>query len=248
MLTVGIFGRGRLGQVLATAIEAEPDLTLAWSVGTAEHEYSPVDVALDASSSEAVASHVHWCMQRNIPLIVAATGWPQDLLQTWFSSTDNTAASGALMIAPNLSLSMAFMRRMALLFGRFAYRLGAELAIHERHHSGKKDIPSGTALLLADALRSGNPDICGWTRAVPEKSKIHISSSRLGFCLGLHELMLQTTDETIMISHQVESRNVFAKGAVLAIKWLHGKKGFYTFDDCVAANFVDLFDSQGDDR
>ena len=91
----------------------------------------------------------------------------------------------------------------------------------ETHHAQKKDAPSGTALLLREALSASGRDI-------------PIESVRVGEVPGRHEVTIDGAYEQITIAHDVRNRRVFADGALRAALWLRGRKGVFTVDDVLA--------------
>ncbi len=114
----------------------------------------------------------------------------------------------------------ALARRAGELIARFPqYEAGLE----ERHHSQKKDAPSGTALKIAAEVKEGS----GGKIAPP------IVSSRVGAEFGLHTLFFDSTDDLIEVSHRARGREGFARGAVVAAEMLRGRRGLWRFDELV---------------
>jgi 4-hydroxy-tetrahydrodipicolinate reductase len=232
-MKIGIFGRGRLGNAVAALASRESDLEIAWIVDKGEEPSGSVDAVLDASTAEAVGGHLAWALRTGTDFVIGATGWDRPILEP--------ARSGRIgvLVSPNFSLSVAFLRRAALAMGRFAaFEEGSSLAIVERHHAAKADAPSGTAKLLAEALVQGCPRYSGWNQGRAETGKINIASLRAGTEVGYHEIRLETDSDAIVLSHEADSREIFAHGALVALRWIHGKKGFFTFDD-LAAELID---------
>ena len=91
--------------------------------------------------------------------------------------------------------------------------------IFERHHAQKKDAPSGTAIALQKAIASASG------------TELEITSFREGDVVGMHELTLDSPNDTIYLCHDAKSRRGFAEGAVRAAEWLVGKRGFFDFND-----------------
>jgi 4-hydroxy-tetrahydrodipicolinate reductase len=89
--------------------------------------------------------------------------------------------------------------------------------IFERHHVHKKDAPSGTAVALRNIVREASG------------TQLEITSFREGDVVGMHELVFDSTHDTIYLCHDSKSRRGFAEGAVRAAEWLPGKKGFFDF-------------------
>jgi 4-hydroxy-tetrahydrodipicolinate reductase len=94
--------------------------------------------------------------------------------------------------------------------------------IHEAHHSGKRDAPSGTALSLKDAIARA-----GYDRPVD------VSSTRAGSIPGTHTVGFDGPSETVTLTHVVRDRRVFAHGAIEAAKWLKGRTGWYTMKEMI---------------
>jgi 4-hydroxy-tetrahydrodipicolinate reductase len=149
MMRIGVFGRGKLGSAVVALASKEKDIEVAWVVDLGEEPGAKVDAVLDASAAQAVGAHLDWALSTGTDIVIGATGWDRAILDP-----ERIAKAGTgVLVSPNFSLSVAFMRRAAVALGRFAaLDGGSSLAIVERHHSAKADAPSGTAKLLADAL------------------------------------------------------------------------------------------------
>ncbi|HUX39155.1 MAG TPA: dihydrodipicolinate reductase C-terminal domain-containing protein [Rectinemataceae bacterium] len=116
-MRIGLFGAGRLGQaVMAAADEAGHEIV--WALEEAGDPPSVPDVALDASQASGVAAHVAWARRVGCPLVVGATGWEPSILD------GAEAWDIGVMVSPNFSLGVAFMRRAALALGRFSALVG----------------------------------------------------------------------------------------------------------------------------
>lgn len=230
-LRIGIFGRGRLGSAVAAAVDVAEDLELSWTVGreeTTEPADVPVDVALDLSHADGVPAHLSWAGATGTDLVIGATGWDPTLL-----GLVDTQASGVLT-APNFSLSVALMRRLAVVLGRYAEASPerADLAVSEVHHTRKADAPSGTAVLLQRALAEGSgldPD------------RVQTASLRLGAVVGRHDVHYETPSESILLRHEARTREIYVPGALAAARWLRGRPGVHSFDDLAAELLDPLF-------
>jgi 4-hydroxy-tetrahydrodipicolinate reductase len=234
-MKIGVFGRGKLGNMVVSLASKAGDLELGWFIDLGEEPSGKVDVALDASAGPAVAGHVEWALASGADLVIAATGWDRSVLDT-----ERIRKAGiGILVSPNFSLSVAFMRRVALAMGRFAaIESDSSLAIVERHHAAKADAPSGTAKLLAEALVQGCPRFSGWNQGRAEEGKINIASLRAGMEVGYHEIRLETDSDALVLSHEADSREIFAKGILVALRWIRGREGYFTFDD-VAEDVID---------
>ena len=237
-MKVGIFGRGRLASAVAGLMAPLDDMELAWMLGRDEVPPSVVDVALDASVGAAVPGHLAWARESRTGIVVGATGWDSRALA---SESDWPIP---VLVAPNFSLAVAYLRRVALTLGRLAdLDPQTDLVVLERHHRAKLDAPSGTARLLAGALAEG----CPRYQSVGDPSRqlqarpLQIASLRAGTEIGYHEMRLEGAHETIVISHEAKSRELFAEGAIRALRWIKGKRGVFSFDDLASELLAPLF-------
>jgi 4-hydroxy-tetrahydrodipicolinate reductase len=214
---------GKMGrEVDAAARERGVDVVARLDVGDVEDRASAIralkmaDVAIAFTVPDSAVADVDLCLEAGTPVVVGTTGWYDELEAV---RTRVTAQGGALLTAPNFSLGVALMK---VVLERAAQLLAGledfDVSITETHHVTKKDAPSGTALLLRDAL-------AGVGREVP------ITSIREGDVAGRHEVCMNSTYEQVVVSHEARSRRIFADGALTAALWLRGRSGVYTLDD-----------------
>jgi len=235
-MRLGVFGRGRLGGAIATEIArytAAPDaLELAWTEGRDMGPRTRVEVAVDASNAAAVEEHLEWALRSGTDLVIATTGWKIPDL--------NERGGGRIgvLVASNLSMGVALMRRLALMVGAYAAMdQDSDIGIIEHHHKMKQDAPSGTALNLALAIQSSCPRYTGWNMGSNEKDKINMASLRTGYEIGRHELTLDSAFETLTITHRAKDRRGFASRGVRGATWIWGRKGVFTMDDFASEEF-----------
>ncbi|WP_151526748.1 4-hydroxy-tetrahydrodipicolinate reductase [Serinicoccus kebangsaanensis] len=221
-LTIGLFGTGRLGSAIRRVADGREDVEVRWAVGSRDRlDLSPVDVALDVSTGSAVAEHVDWAARTGTDLVIGATGWDP--------ATVERDLGIRVLVAPNFSLGVALARRVSRLLGEYAAASRAEgipvdLAVTETHHRHKVDAPSGTAVVLREALARG---------AGTGTEDVQTTSLRLGEVVGDHEVTLATATETITLRHTAHDRDLFAAGALTAATWLTTRPapGLFTLDD-----------------
>lgn len=231
-LKLGVFGRGRLG----TAIAVVAREALAWQVARAEPPEEPVDVVVDASGPEAVLSHLDWALAHEVDLVLAVTGWTLPDLES------RVGDRIGVLVAPNLSLGAALMRRLAAVLGRWAaLDTDRDPYIVEHHHRAKADAPSGTARLLADAILGEVPGKTAWTLGSAAPHELSIAVVRAGAEVGTHTVGVDSPAETIEITHRARSREVFARGALAAARFIHGRRGVLALDDFARAVLDPLF-------
>jgi 4-hydroxy-tetrahydrodipicolinate reductase len=187
------------------------------SVADLAEVLSGVDVAIDFSVAAAVLKDVEASARAGVPLVIGTTGWQSQLDDVRRVVTEHDAA---LIYGANFSVGVQVFYRIA---GRAA-ELFRDLDsydgfIEEAHHKRKRDAPSGTAIQLREIVtgRLG--------REVP------VASTRSGYIPGTHRLGFDSAADQITLTHVARSREGFAAGALLAARWLVGRKGVYEFSE-----------------
>ena len=175
-------------------------------------------MAIDFSVAEAVTKTVARLAETRTPVVIGTTGW-----QDAEASVREVASRAGIGVvaAPNFAIGVN-------IFIAAASRLAAQMAeqpsfgawIHELHHAAKRDAPSGTALALEKQMREA-----GYA------ANISIASTRAGAIPGTHTLGFDAASETITLTHQARDRAAFARGALLAARWVIGRSGWFTMSD-----------------
>lgn len=172
-----------------------------------------IDAAIDFTSPESALLNMRACIQNRTPMIVGTTGWYEHLPEI-----ENlvTRTGAAFLYGSNFSIGVNVFFGIAA-SAAVAVPQGYVPQIVERHHTTKKDSPSGTAISIQ--------------RIVSEiaQVKAEITSVREGDTIGTHVLLLDSPEDTMMLVHDAKNRRGFAVGAVRAAEWLKGKTGFYEF-------------------
>ena len=176
------------------------------------------DCVVDFSHHSTAPALMTYCREHRLPVVVATTGHtPEEM-----AAIHAAAAAIPVFFSANMSVGVAYLAEM----GKKAAALfpQAEIEIIERHHDQKLDVPSGTALLLADRIGEVRPDAPVVTgrreNGKRDPREITIHSLRLGNKVGTHEIILSTGSETITLRHEAEDRTLFANGAMAAIRFL----------------------------
>jgi 4-hydroxy-tetrahydrodipicolinate reductase len=180
--------------------------------------WNGVDVAIDFSSPDAVIKNVPVLVKRGISVVIGTTGWQKD--EAAIRQAVEGGSAGVVS-APNFSTGV-------LLFEAMVARAAALMStqpefgawLHEAHHATKKDAPSGTALALKNTMEQA-----GFARP------IDVSSVRAGYIPGTHTAGFDGPAETITLTHAARDRTAFARGALVAAKWVRGKRGWFTMHD-----------------
>ena len=193
------------------------------------------DVVIDFSNYTFVPGILRFCMETATPAVIATTALGEPELALMREAAEHTA----VFHSANMSLGVNLVAKMSKLAAP-AIEDGFNIEITEAHHNQKKDAPSGTAILLADAindsLRTRKEYIYGrhGREDKPALSEIGIHSIRGGSIPGKHTVMFAGPDEVIEIVHTVYSRKVFAIGALKAAAFVVGREpGLYDMDSLI---------------
>ena len=181
----------------------------------------PADVAVDFSTADALRANFTRYVERRLPAVIGTTGWAEheaDLRQ------EAEGAGLGVVAAANFSIGVNLFQLMVAEAARLmAAHTQFDAWIHEAHHAAKIDAPSGTALLLRDAM-------AGAAYARP----IDMSSTRAGAIPGIHTVGFDGPSDTIELTHSARDRRGFAAGALLAARWVQGRRGWYGMADVLA--------------
>ena len=231
MMRIVLVGYGKMGQLVGE-LAAQYGCDVAGVIdplsprhggGADDARWNGVDVAIDFTTPDSVMLNLPVLARRGICLVVGTTGWAAHEPEARQTVAD---AGVGIVAAPNFSTGVvlfeAAVARAAALFAPHE-EFGAFL--HEAHHAAKKDAPSGTALSLTRAMQAG-----GFPRP------IDVSSTRAGFIPGTHTVGFDGPAETITLTHTARDRTAFARGALTAARWIHGKRGWFTMRDVLGVN------------
>ncbi len=187
------------------------------------------DCIIDFSHHSATKDVTEYAVERNIPLVVATTGQTEEEKQM----IEEAAKRIPLFCSANMSFGVAILSCLAKIVAKAMP--DCDIEIIEKHHNRKLDVPSGTALLLADSIKSVK-DECEYNIGRHEngkrtKSEIGIHAVRMGNEVGTHEVIFATNSQVITLKHEAENRGLFAEGAITAAEFLKGKEaGYYNMD------------------
>ncbi len=241
---------GRMGQVITRMCGEAPDMEVVagFDLNTEKRGGYPVyadpmecripaDVLIDFSNASMLDGLLRYCLQNRLPAVICTTGHSQEQLQALKSASEQVAMfrSGNMSLGINLLTNL--LKKAAAVLGD-----GFDVEVLEAHHRTKVDAPSGTAIMLADAVKAGlpyEPEYVYERQSVRRqrgKQEIGISSIRGGTIVGEHEVLFCGQDEVVSFRHTAYSREVFANGAVRAARFLSKveKPGLYDMNDVLA--------------
>ena len=246
MLNIMLCGcGGRMGAaVIAAAKEAGDRIVAGVDINPAADSPFPIfqtpeefsgtaDVIVDFSHHSALPGLLDYAIRTATPLVVCTTGHTEEE----FAAMKEAAQTVAVFFSRNMSLGINL---LISLCRRAAATLGADFDIEiiEKHHNKKLDAPSGTALMIADAVSETEKHPYVYDRHAERrarvKGEIGLHAVRGGTIVGEHEVLFCGKDEVLTLSHSAASREVFATGALRAAHFMADKKvGFYNMDDVV---------------
>ena len=238
---------GKMGHVIRNIVAAdnECEIVAGVDINTESTDfpiYSEIDsvkesadVIIDFSNPALLNSLLKYSTAKKIPVVIATTGFDDDQKK----QIENAATENGVFFTYNMSLGINL---LATLAKKAVDVLGNDFDIEiiEKHHNQKIDAPSGTALMLADAIceEIDKPMKYEYDRLSKRekrsKNEIGMHAVRGGTIVGEHEIIFAGRDEIITLSHSARSKEIFAVGAVNAAKYMVGKgAGLYTMKDLI---------------
>jgi 4-hydroxy-tetrahydrodipicolinate reductase len=223
---IALFGHGTTGRVLEESARAAGHeigvIFTSANVGDAARLLPGHTVAVDFSTPGAVPAHVEAAVAAGVPLVEGTTGWQGDEARV---RQVVEGRGGALVYGANFSIGVnlfyRIVTRAAELFRGVA---GYDPFIEEAHHARKRDAPSGTALALEAILSRG-------LGRKEQGTSVPIASTRAGYIPGTHRVGFDSAADQILLTHTARSRAGLAAGALLAARWVVGRRGMYAFAD-----------------
>ena len=240
---------GKMGHFINDVISGRDDCRIVAGIDKFGEKYSdfPVykditeitekpDVIIDFSNPSALDGLVKYGLENGTALVLATTGYSEEQVE----KIHKTAEQIPVFFTFNMTLGINLMAELArkatkVLGGQY------DIEIVEKHHNQKIDAPSGTAIMLADAINQELDNKYNYVydrhsvRAKRSQTEIGIHSIRGGTIVGEHEIIFAGRDEVISLKHEAHSKQVFAVGAVNAAVFLKGKNaGLYAMSDLLA--------------
>ena len=247
MTNIAICGAcGKMGRVINDIITNRDDCKVVAGVDKIAEAYAdfpivekisdlPVkpDVVIDFSHPSLLNDLLGYCETNGVAAVIATTGYSADQIEQIHTASNNIP----IFFTFNMSLGINLLADLAkratkILGGQF------DIEIVEKHHNQKIDAPSGTAIMLANAINEEAKNQYSYVydrhsvRAKRDKNEIGMHAIRGGTIVGEHEIIFAGRDEVISLKHEAHSKSVFAVGSVNAAVFLKGKQaGLYAMDD-----------------
>lgn len=239
---------GRMGRMTAECVNERDDCKIIAGIDILKTNYSdfPIfsdfsevnvipDVCIDFSNPNLLVPMLNYAKENHIPLVIATTGYSNEQI----SLIKNTSKEIPIFFSWNMSMGINLLIKLSKIAAAF---LGEQFDIEvvEAHHSTKIDAPSGTALMIADAINDtfDNSKNYIYDRhsiyRKRNKKEIGIHSIRGGTITGEHEVIFAGKDEALTISHNAISRSILATGSINAANFIIKQKpGMYEMSDLI---------------
>jgi 4-hydroxy-tetrahydrodipicolinate reductase len=174
------------------------------------------DAAIDFTAADAVVRNVEACALAGVPVVEGTTGW--------HGRADEVKRvvereGGALIYGANFSVGVQVFYRVVASAAELLRGFGYDPFIEEAHHARKRDAPSGTALRLREIVAS------------EFARDFSVASTRAGHIPGTHRVGFDSAADQITLTHAARSREGFAAGALVAARWIQGRRGVYEFSE-----------------
>lgn len=238
---------GKMGKVLTRCVQEDRNLELVCGVSLPTGEetsyklYSKMseikesaDVIIDFSHFSALDDVLAYATTSKTPLVIATTGFTKEQLEKI------QEASKIIPVFHSSNMSLGVNVLLKLVKEAAKALQGFDIEIIEKHHNKKVDAPSGTAIMVANAIKEVLPESTyNYGRhgrdAKRVEGEIGIHAIRGGTIVGEHEAIFAGLDEEVMISHRAQSKDIFANGSIAAAKYLVGKEpGYYNMDNMLS--------------
>lgn len=249
-MKLGIVGYGKMGR-LVESLAREQGMEVAQVVDPCasssavtardvdEHVLEACDVLVEFSNPDAIFAHLAFYAAHPCRVVVGTTGWNERM-----DEVEELMASSAssIIYSGNYSLGVAVFLRLVGMASCLLDAVGGyDAGVMEMHHRMKADAPSGTALMVASEIASN----CRQHQLVTElpsggrgKDDLQVSSLRVGTLCGTHTAIFDSDADTLELTHRARTRGGFAKGALMAARWIMDQKpGLYTLQDLVGGLF-----------
>ncbi len=238
---------GKMGRFVASAVADRKDCEIVAGIDIVDDEtlgfpvfsnYDEVqvkaDVIIDFSNPSLLPAMLDYAVKTGTGVVLATTG----LTDEQINSVEEAGKTVPVFFSYNMSIGVSLLCELSKVAAKVLGN-GFDVEIVEAHHNQKLDAPSGTAIMLGNAIKEEMPDAYFEYDRHSKRQKRHtneigIHSVRGGTIVGEHEVIFAGNDEIVKLSHSARSRAIFANGAVNAAVFLKNKEtGVYSMTDLV---------------
>jgi 4-hydroxy-tetrahydrodipicolinate reductase len=240
-MNIALIGYGKMGkEVEALALSQGVFVVARFDIdnnrngsGLTPEALKGVDVCIDFSIPSEVLTNLRRVAECKKNLVIGTTGW-HDRIEEARQIVDKEGIG--LVYAANFSIGVNIFLRLVEESGKhFAQFEDYDVSVQEIHHKNKLDSPSGTALEIGKTLLQKSKQkkelLAGNPKGKINPEQLQITSTRTGSITGVHTVVFDSLADTIELKHTAKNRSGFASGALLAAKWINGKRGWYSMRD-----------------
>ena len=223
-MIIGILGYGKMGKEIEKLAITRKH-SIGFKINSKNNDTlvqlnpKKINVAIEFSTPSTAFDNIKFCLKNGIPVVSGTTGWQNQL-------TDIKQLckkyNGTIFYTENFSIGVHIFIKTIRFLTQLTEKKNYDISIKETHHKTKKDIPSGTALMITKELKK-----------IIKHSDIPIESERIGTVKGKHDILYTSNHDIIKITHQAYNRECFAKGAILAAEFIKNKKGYFSMEDLI---------------
>lgn len=242
MLNFALIGYGKMGQAVAQAAQAkghhvvatiDPQAAAATARTLSAENLNGAEIAIEFTNPKAFLANITALAKLKISVVTGTTGWLTDLPQVQKIVAENKIG---LLYASNFSQPVhIFTQAVKLVAQQLSKLSGFDVALHETHHTGKIDAPSGTALTLAETILQNFPTKKSLLKDNAEQpvpdTALQISATRLGKTVGIHSVYFDSESDTLELTHRGKNRQAYAAGSLAGAEWLQGRTGVFSLQD-----------------
>ncbi len=241
-MNIGILGYGRMGhEVENLAVKAGHRIRAKFDIDSSfdlNSDLNGAEILISFTLKDAVLNNLKTAAKLGIPVVEGTTGWYDQL------DSIKKIENLTMIYSPNFSIGMYQFTKLTEYAAQLYGAIGSyDAYLHEWHHTGKADSPSGTAQKLADLMIGKMPQkeraLYTISDGKIDPKALHVTSTRVGRVPGTHEIGFDSDFDLIQLRHQAHGREGLAFGALQAAEWLIGKSGIFSMDD-----FMESFSNQ----
>ncbi|MGL5329688.1 MAG: 4-hydroxy-tetrahydrodipicolinate reductase [Peptostreptococcaceae bacterium] len=231
MLKVIISGySGKMGKVLAKCVAEDADLELV-TYSTLSDVTEKADVVIDFSHHSTLDDVLEYTLKTKTPLVIATTGYNDEELNKIYEASKIIPLFHSYNMSLGVNVLLRLVKEATKVLSDF------DIEVIEKHHNKKVDAPSGTAVMIANAIKEVLPNLENnygryGREAKREENEIGIHAIRGGTIVGEHNVIFAGHDEIVEVKHTAQSKDIFAKGSIVAAKFLVKQEpGYYNMDN-----------------
>ena len=248
-MNVLVYGFGLMGKKVTQAVRDNAQMNLVGVVSpvfdakidekmyaSLNEVHEKVDAIIDFSHPDNLNDILKFGVRNHCALVLATTGYSEQQIL----HIEEASSQIPIFQSYNTSFGVSMLTKIVKEVAKEFYENGYDIEIIEKHHNQKIDAPSGTALMIANAINETRNDDMKYTydrhsqRKKREPNEIGIHAVRGGTIVGVHEVLFAGNDETVTISHSAASKTVFAEGSINAAIFVKSQKpGLYDMGSIV---------------